>query len=173
MLSVSTTDWLQAWGTVIGSIFSAVATVAALALLVHEIRHRRAEAAQAVRRQAQGLFITIECPSRPKELTEISLVVKNLSDQAILDLHVMVTRADNGLPVRPLMSSDVFAPNYEWSLPVTLDPPMTCNRPEYPVDLFVFNSWFTDSQGRNWHRMNRDQPVAMALPPRLAADQFS
>jgi hypothetical protein len=157
-------DWLQGWGTVVGSSFSAVAAIAALALYWREVKYRNHDAEEITALQAQGVLVTIETPSRPQRLDSIELIAHNFSDQVILSLYVRLYRRDFRQEVTWL-SSDVFPPGGRWVRQITLDPVMICDRPEHPPELFEFHIWFTDARGRNWHRVDRQQPVRITSSP--------
>jgi hypothetical protein len=157
MTTSSLPDWLQAWGTVAGSIFSAIAAATALVLYWREKTNRRQDLEDVITRQARNLLVTVETPSRPTRLQNIQVVAHNFSDQVILSLYIRIHRHDLRTEVT-WMSSDVFAPGGTWTRDVTLDPVMQCDRPEHPPELFEFNYWFTDARGRHWHRVDRQPP---------------
>lgn len=77
-------DWLQGWGTVAGSVFSAIAAIAALALYWHEVRNRRSDVEDAVARQARGVLVTIDTPSRPTQIEKMDAIVHNFTTEVIL-----------------------------------------------------------------------------------------
>lgn len=105
--------------------------------------------------------MTIETPSRPEQLDAIDVVVKNFSDQVILNLYFRIyTRSQV-----TWLSSDVLGPGSKWNKPVQLNPVMNCDRPEYSPELFEFNLWFTDATGGSWHRIDRQQPVRIENHP--------
>jgi hypothetical protein len=157
-------DWLQGWGTVVGSIFSAVAAIAALALYWREVQNRALDSKESAVRQAQGMLMTIETPSRPEQLVTIEVVTTNFSDQVILSLYTRLYRRDTRQEVT-WFSSDVFPPGFRWVREITLEPVMKCDRPEHPPELFEFHMWFTDAKGKNWHRVDREQPSRIVNSP--------
>jgi hypothetical protein len=160
----SLADWLQGWGTVAGSIFAAIAAITALALYWREVDNRRKDVQDSVTLQARNVLVTIDTPSRPTQLEQITVVAYNFTNEVILSLYVRIHRLDTGSEVK-WMSSDVFQPGKIWPVEVTLKPIMQCDRPEHPPDLFKFNYWFTDSRGNNWHRVDRQLPERIERSP--------
>jgi hypothetical protein len=158
------TDWLQGWGTVSGSIFSAIAAITALSLYWRETRYRKAETADLDTRQARAMLVTIDTPSRPRELETFDVSVHNFSDQVILNFYIRLYRVDTGGEVT-WMSADILTPGQHWVRSVTMEPKMICDRPEHPPLLFEFHVWFTDARGVNWYRRDRRQPKRTTVEP--------
>src|SRR6266478_2275174 len=131
----SLADWLQGWGTVAGSIFSAIAAITALALYWREVDNRRKEIHDSATLQARNVLVTIDTPSRPTQLEQIQAVAYNFTNEVILSLYIRIHRIDTGSEV-VWMSSDVFQPGKIWTKDVTLQPIMQCDRPEHPPELF-------------------------------------
>jgi hypothetical protein len=163
-MNTSLADWLQSWGTVGGSVFSAIAAITALALYWREVSNRKRDIEDSATRQARNVLVTIDTPRRPTHLEQIGIVTYNFTEEVILDLYVYVCRRDSGARVMEL-SSDVFEPGQRLSRDVKLDPVMQCDRPEDPSELFEFNYWFSDSRGYNWHRLDRQPPQPTANLP--------
>lgn len=170
-MNTSLADWLQGWGTVAGSIFSAIAAITALALYWREVANRRKDTEDSATRQARNVLVTIETPSRPTRLERIQVVAHNFTEEVIINLYVRVHRRDSGAEVMWL-SHDIFEPGLRSVRKLKLDPVMQCNRPESPPDLFEFNYWFTDSRGYNWHRMDRQLPTLTDNPPYVEWENF-
>jgi hypothetical protein len=156
-VNTSLADWLQGWGTVAGSVFSAIAAITALALYWREISNRRLDQQDRITRQARNVLLTIIAPRRPAQLEEVTVVASNFTDEVILSFCYRVHRRDSGAEVLSF-SSDVTEPSFKWDREVRLEPVMRCDKPEDPVSLFELNYWFTDARGNNWHRMDRDPP---------------
>jgi hypothetical protein len=168
----SLADWLQGWGTVAGSIFSAIAAITALALYWREVSNRKNDLQDQMTRQARNVLVTIGTPRRPTLLEQIEIIAHNFTDEVVLSFYCRVHRRDSGAEVL-VVSSDVFVPGRKLVREVTLDPVMLCDRPEDPVHLFEFNYWFTDARGYSWHRINRDSPKRIASLPSEEWESFS
>jgi hypothetical protein len=169
----SLADWLQGWGTVAGSTFSAVAAITALALYWREISNRRLDLDDLLASQARNVLVTIYLPrnvsklQKITQLQKIEVVANNFTDEVILNLYVRVHRLDTGAEVTR-MASDVFRPRREWSKgKIKLDPIIYWDRPYAPQDLFLFNYWFTDARGQHWHRVDRQPPQRISNTPEI------
>jgi hypothetical protein len=171
MVHPSLADWLQGWGTVAGSIFSAVAAVTALALYWREVSNRRQDVRDLLLRQARNVLVTIETPSRPTRLERVQVVAHNFTDEVILSLYIRIYRRDLGTEV-VWMSSDVFDPGKAWARDVDLDPIIHCDRPEHPPELFEFHYWFTDARGQHWYRVDRQPPELICEQPSVEWARF-
>jgi hypothetical protein len=82
-------DWLQGWGTVAGAVFSALAFLATLGLLLHEIRVRRRDEEDPMAQQAR-LITTITRAEDGKE--ESPLVSPRLPTTAPLQPSTSLLR---------------------------------------------------------------------------------
>lgn len=171
-MNTSLADWLQGWGTVAGSIFSAIAAITALGLYWREVSNRKNDLQDQITRQARNVLVTIGTPRRPTQLEHIEVVAHNFTDEVVLSFYCRVYRRDSGAEIL-WISSDVFVPGRKLVREVTLDPVMLCDRPEDPVQLFEFNYWFTDARGYSWHRKNRDSPELIKSPPSEEWERFS
>ncbi|HET9517100.1 MAG TPA: hypothetical protein VFO77_05180 [Actinoplanes sp.] len=80
-------DWLQGWGTVAGAAFSALAFLATLGLLVHEIRVRRRDEQDRTAQQAR-LITTITRTDSKQETPLVFAEVTNHSVAPVFDIAV-------------------------------------------------------------------------------------
>jgi hypothetical protein len=170
-MHTSLADWLQGWGTVAGSVFSAIAAITALALYWREVNNRKNDLEDRINRQARNVLVTVETSIRPTQLEQIQVIAHNFTNEVVLGFCYRVYRRDTGAEVMQL-NSDVFEPGHRWIREVRLDPVMRCDEPEDPPHLFEFNYWFTDARGYNWHRLDRNQPELIKNAPSEEWERF-
>jgi hypothetical protein len=160
----SLTDWLQAWGTVAGALFAAVAAVAAFLLLLHEIKIRRREDADTRASTARSILVTFGQPKgkwatheTEGSITFIELYMHNFSRYPILDVAVSAERLDGGASLNT-WTTDILMPGASRTTKWTLDPPVTWPTTVDPPGLFRTKITFTDDNGLRWQRIDRQQP---------------
>lgn len=156
-------DWLQGWGTVTGSVFAALAAVAAVAVFVHDRSARRRDEADAAAAQARSVLVLIEADGSESELTEITLVLRNFSREIVFDVAIAFRRVD-GLPPGATMEHGYLEPDgtiRESALALVTPLPFT--RGDWPRDLVQTKLVFTDAAGRRWLREGRGQPRRLGV----------
>lgn len=99
----SLAEWLQAWGTVAGALFAAVAAVAAFLLLLHEIKVRRRDEADKRASTARSVLVAFGQPKgkwathdAEGSITFIELYMHNFSRYPILNVAVSAERLNGG-----------------------------------------------------------------------------
>lgn len=162
-MTISTADWLQAWGTVAGAVFAAAAAVAALLVLVHEIRIRRRDENDLRAATARLVLVTTgdEKGTRPKEnapgsITSMELYVNNFSRFPVVDVSVIAERL-SGERVYT-WATDLLKPGESTLLKCVFHPPITWPYLIHPPSLVRTKMIFTDDNGFRWQRIDRQQP---------------
>jgi hypothetical protein len=167
-MKATTTDLLQAWGTIAGAIFAAGAAVAAFLVLVHEIRVRRRNENDIRASTARSVLVTTGDVKgkQPKDgmdglITPAEFFVSNFSRFPVIDLLVSVKCL--GRKGHYAWGTDLLKPGeskvvFEWEF----DPPLRWPYHIFPPSLFHVSTTFTDDNGLRWERIDRQQPSRMA-----------
>lgn len=162
-MTISTADWLQAWGTIAGAVFAAAAAVAAFLVLVHEIRIRRRDENDLRAATARLVLVTTgdEKGVYPKEddpgsITSMELYINNFSRFPVVDVSVVAERL-NGERVY-IWATDLLKPGDSILLKCVFHPPITWPYLMHPPSLFRTKMIFTDDNGLRWQRIDRQQP---------------
>lgn len=161
------TDWMQAWGSVVGLVMSTAAVIFTGLLFRHEIRVRRDESRDAEAAQARLIVGEIMYPFGPAgQYDGVSWVVHNHSSAPIFSLYVAVSSSSlDGLLLyrgNPDDYPDAVAPGGSVSGSWTFDEPI----PEH--------SWvpdggrvmleFVDASGLTWQRAGSMSPKRRVNP---------
>lgn len=161
----SVTDWLQAWGTLAGALFAAVAAIAAFLLLLHEIRIRRSDEADGRASTARSILVSYGQPKGewPTDktngsITHIELHMHNFSRYPILDVAMSADRLDGG-PRFGTWSTGILRPGMSSTAKWTLNPPVSWPTNMGPPGLFRTKITFTDDNGLRWQRIDGQQPI--------------
>jgi hypothetical protein len=171
----SLADWLQGWGTVSGSIFSAIAALAATALLRHEMLARRAELAESEIRQARAVILAVEDWVKEEEgvankYVRAEVVVRNFSESMIFNVDIAYKRSDG---IRhsggTSLTLDYLPPGHERRIVVNFDPP---GDPAKQAKLLATGMTFVDAAGRSWARYGKAQPVRLLRIDRTDLDKW-
>jgi hypothetical protein len=159
----STTDWLQAWGTVAGAIFAAAAAIAAFLVLIHEIRIRRRDEDDLRASTARSVLVTAgeAKGTEPKKdvdglILSLELFVNNFSRFPVVDVWVVAERL-NGETIL-FWSADLLKPGESEVLKCVFHPPLIWPHLAFPPSLFRTIVMFTDDNGLRWQRTDRQQP---------------
>jgi hypothetical protein len=75
--SPSIADWLQAWGTVAGAFFAALAAFVAVAVLHHDRRASRASEAEQAAGQARSVLVDVNAQWEKDAIDEVEFSIKN------------------------------------------------------------------------------------------------
>jgi hypothetical protein len=176
-VKASTTEWLQAWGTIAGAAFAAAAAIAAFLVLLHEIRIRRRDEDDLRASTARSVIVTTgdEKGIEPKEdadgsITSMELCINNFSRFPVVDVFVMVERlsgrrefawgTDLLKPGETQVKKCVFHPALAW-------PPMIP-----PPNLFRTRMVFTDDNGLRWQRIDHQPPSRIFASEQLPEWDF-
>ncbi len=157
------TDWMQAWGTLAGALFSALAFAAAVGLLMHEMWIRRREGQDRLAAQARMVLVSVldARGSLDEGTTRMLMVnVRNHSQATIIDVEVAARRRDGatGAPDEFAFKIEAIEAGQSdgdlWLLRSPVHP-----SPSAPVAEQVDSSvYFTDAQGLRWVRRGQQQP---------------
>ncbi|MBM0255516.1 hypothetical protein [Micromonospora sp. 4G55] len=161
------TDWIQAWGTIGGAVFGALAVLAAALLLRHEARSRSDERRDTEARQARLIFVRLGLGggNHRTGMTSVTYEIKNYSDGPIFGLSMTLTRSDReddcfSDPVNDIDPGSVMKGKWK------LDPPVAWEDGESAPPLGWISSHieFMDSAGVVWGREDREPPVRHIWP---------
>jgi hypothetical protein len=182
-------DVMQAWGTAAGAVMSALAVLAAVLLLRHEMRVRREE--QADFDAAQARLVVAELwevgrDGRDHDLiTHVAWHVTNYSAGPILSLSVRVEQDGKALmpdgevgasndreAQRAVLADDRTGGNFKIENPMPYPwKSVEQGSPRVP-DVFTIVMSFTDVNGLRWSRRGMTPPVRIietSLPHRSSA----
>ena len=158
-------DWLQGWGTVGGTVFAALAAVAAVAVLMHDRAVRRADEADTAAAQARAVIVLVNAKWDEPQVTDVWFTLRNFSNSVILDIRFGYRYRDSqGRLEGGEFRREYLAPGESTeSEKMRLDQPVqawdTLPAGVIPPDLFPTRVIFTDAAGRRWRRDGRAQPV--------------
>lgn len=160
---VKLTDWLQAWGTVAGAVFAAVAAVVAFLVLVREIRVRRRDQDDLRASTARLVLVTTgqEEGEEPAEetiglITSWEFLVNNFSHFPVVDVRVTAERLSGETVLT--WATDLLKPGETSVLSCHFNPALSYSYKDYPPDLLRIKIVFTDDNGLRWQRTDRQQP---------------
>jgi hypothetical protein len=156
---------MQGWGTVAGALFSALAFVAAVSLLWHEVRTRRRDDEDRVAGQARMVLISVFDAHENHDgglVRMVNIHVRNHSASPIIDVEV---EAVHSQPTADETEQDILTfeaefidPGHSDSELWLLRTPVSWTR-EVPLSSFFSTRIaFTDAMGLRWVRENRDEP---------------
>ncbi len=156
---------MQAWGTVAGAVFSALAFVAAVSLLWHEVRTRRRDDEDRVAGQARMVLISVFDAHDNRDgglVRMVNIHVRNHSASPIIDVEVMAVHgqsaADKAEQDILMFEVEFINPGHSDSELWLLRTPISWTH-EVPLpSFFSTRIAFTDAQGLRWVRENRDEP---------------
>jgi hypothetical protein len=164
----SPTDWMQAYGSVLGSVIAAVAAVASIVavvysrrLFMHEIAARRAERLDAEAAQAR-LVLSAVC-FKGDGSNRMEVTVWNHSAAPILDLELDLLLRDTGTEIsnyydplgRLIMPAEEFTDVIDGPGMQEIEVPPD----RFPHEVISVRTRFVDAAGRRWQRTDRDEPV--------------
>jgi hypothetical protein len=167
-------DWLQGWGTVAGAAFSALAFLATLGLLMHEIRVRRRDEQDRMASQARLVTTTTHAVGDIDGQPMVFAEVTNHSAAPVFDIVVAPqqkafrTMVGDGQYMTDLSIRDLHYLTSDVYLLDQLNPGQVHNFPSWEghygtsavgagVRLPVTTE-FTDAAGLRWRRHNRGRP---------------
>ncbi|MCG5443281.1 hypothetical protein NIE79_001082 [Micromonospora sp. NIE79] len=159
------TDWMQAWGSVVGLLLSGLAAMATWLLFRHEIQVRREE--QRDNEAAQARLIVPVLDDLPQGVDEVpSFTIANYSGVPFYDLRVMLLRNERLIgnypsPLHVLMGEVAGSFSY---LEV---PGVDVARRAKTGDLAI-GVYFTDASGLRWSKLNREPPTRVRRDDRWA-----
>lgn len=161
---------MQGWGTVAGALFSALAFVAAVSLLWHEVRTRRRDDEDRVAGQARMVLISVFDAHGNNDgglVRMVNIHVRNHSASPIIDVEVMAkhcqpadSQAADGQAEQDILAfeAEFIDPGHSDSELWLLRTPISWTR-EVPLSSFFSTRIaFTDAMGLRWVRENRDEP---------------
>lgn len=155
---------MQAWGTVLGAIFAAVATIGAFLLYWHERSTRRDDERDREIAQARTLIVRVAPAAMTdnRTITRLRFSIINYGSAPILNvvLRVGLTRIEPSLLGEPPWWRHlVLGPGEEAAVERDLPTPMFVTGHDIDLEstLYKFVS-FTDSSGLMWARENNRQP---------------
>jgi hypothetical protein len=156
------TDWMEAWGNTASALFSAFAFIAAVGLLWHEIRIRRADEVDRLAAQARMVLVSVldargESHSAARML---SVNVRNHSQAPIIDVEVRASRrkvdgAEDDVVEFYIEAIEGGQSDGDLWL---LKTPVVLPRNSPTATHVDTEIQFTDAQGLRWVRVGRDQP---------------
>jgi hypothetical protein len=158
------TDWMQAWGTVAGAAFSALAFVAAVSLLLNEIFTRRRDDADRVASQARMVLISVFDAHDSGEdglVRMVNIHVRNHSTSPIIDVNVLATRQLDDDPAGPdtlSFEAESIGAGHADSELWLLRTPIRRTHERPLADFFSTRIAFTDAGGLRWTREGWDEP---------------
>lgn len=172
---------MQAWGGIASACLSALAALAAIGLLWHEIRVRREEKADSEAAQARLIFggVTFlrqgevtEWGSMTGPATSLDWEIHNYSALPILDVVIAVS--GGGLAARHFAQIDSVIVQHAEGV-MNLERPLPLGNDSGHEDLgrFTVEIWFLDASGLLWHRIDRNAPERLlrsAAYPALSID---
>ncbi|WP_430497169.1 hypothetical protein ACQRWP_21180 [Micromonospora trifolii] len=150
------TDWMQAWGSVVGLLLSGLAAMATWLLFRHEIQVRREE--QRDNEAAQARLIVPVLDDLPRGLDEVrSFTIANYSGVPFYDLRVMLLRNERliGNYSSPL---HVLMGEVKGSFSYLAVPGVDVVGIAKTGDLAI-GVYFTDASGLRWSKLNREPPT--------------
>lgn len=167
-VTASTTDWLQAWGTVAGAVFAAAAAVAAFLVLLHEIRVRRRDEADLRAATARMVIVTTgdvkgaePQENAPGSLTSVEVYVNNFSRFPVVDVSLAVGRVNGKREY--MWASDLIRPGESQLIKCVFHPPVAWPYSVHPPSLLRTVIIFTDDNGFRWQRVDRNQPSRIVI----------
>ncbi len=158
-------DWMQAWGTVGGVVFSALAFGAAVGLLWHEISTRRRDDADRIAGQARMVLVSVLDAHGNSEgggfVHMVNIQVRNHSASPIIDVDVRASLLLDGVSSEEddleFEAESIEAGRSDSEL-WPLRTPIRWT-PEKPLaSFFKTQIAFTDAGGLRWIREGREEP---------------
>ncbi|MFG1872285.1 hypothetical protein [Micromonospora arborensis] len=157
------TDWMQAWGSLLGVAVSTLAVLITGALLRHEMRARREDKEDADAAQARLIVTDVTALARGSGPVDTAVItVTNHSAAAIVEAHAYIQGKSNfrgGLGGRGQMFyRQHIAPGSEAKANIVLREPM------HPKEFYLLAEvaiFFTDTAGRFWTKFGTKAPVRM------------
>lgn len=163
--SPNVADWMQAWGTVAGALFSALAFVAAVSLLWHEVRTRRRDDEDRVAGQARMILISVFDAHDNSDgglVRMVNIRVRNHSASPITDVEVVAVHSQKSAdgPERDSLTfeTEFIDPDRSDSELWLLQAPISWKHDIPLAGFFATRITFTDAQGLRWVRDGRDEP---------------
>ncbi|MFG2044983.1 hypothetical protein [Dactylosporangium sp. NPDC048998] len=154
------TEVMQGWGSVVGALFSAFATIVTLMLYRHEVRTNRLERQDTEAAQARMIALRVESESvQAGQMTVLKCTCMNYSSMPITDVRMTAVRSGEAPgSANPRMRA-MLGPNDQWDEiwnagEVTWRP--TGNSIEL-LDVQLSLD-FIDAAGRQWTRVGQERP---------------
>jgi hypothetical protein len=173
----STAEWMQAWGTVVGSVLTGAAVLITGVGLLHEVRGRHRERQDAEAAQARLVLPEIGGGTHKSiveggHLTTVTWVVTNHSKAPIIGGAVTLSLPDGP---RTTEGFGVLTPGKLASGVWILPEPYEVPKPQQGLGLVRLVVEFTDAAGLVWRRGARGQPfrVVVRLPGRLSRAAYA
>ncbi|WP_410815405.1 hypothetical protein [Micromonospora sp. 050-3] len=150
------TDWMQAWGSVVGLLLSGLAAMATWLLFRHEIQVRREE--QRDNEAAQARLIVPVLDDLPRDPDELrSFTIANYSGVPFYDLRVMLLRDERLIGTYP-SALHVLMGEVKGSFSYLQLPGVNVERAARTGTLGI-GVYFTDASGLRWSKLNREPPT--------------
>jgi hypothetical protein len=161
----SVTDWMQAWGTVAAAVFSALAFVGTVGLLLHEVRTRRRDEADRIAGQARMVLISVFDAHDNDEgglVRMVNIHVRNHSASPIIDVDVLaihrVPEDGSSEPDTLTFQTESIEPGHSDSELWLLRTPIRWAPGTPLAESFNTRIAFTDAEGLRWIREGRAEP---------------
>ncbi|RQX15840.1 hypothetical protein DDE19_17655 [Micromonospora ureilytica] len=159
------TDWMQAWGSVVGLLLSGLAAMATWLLFRHEIQVRREEQRDNEAAQARLIVpVLSDPPQGPDEVR--SFTIANYSGVPFYDLRVMLLRNARLIGNYP-SALHVLMGEVAGSFSYLEVPGVDVAGIAKTGDLAI-GVYFTDASGLRWSKLNREPPIRVRLDDRWA-----
>lgn len=150
------TDWMQAWGSVVGLLLSGLAAMATWLLFRHEIQVRREE--QRDNEAAQARLIVPVLNDLPRGLDEVrSFTIANYSGVPFYDLRVMLLwreRLIGNYPSALHVLMEEVAGSFSYLAVPGVDVAGIAKTGDLAIGVY-----FTDASGLRWSKLNREPPT--------------
>lgn len=158
-------DWMQAWGTVAGVVFSALAFGAAVGLLWHEISTRRRDDTDRLAGQARMVLVSVLDAHGNSEggglVHMVSIQVRNHSARPIIDVDVQARRlldGDSSEEDELEFEAESIEAGRSDSELWPLRTPLRWTQEKPLASFFKTRVAFTDAEGLRWIREGREEP---------------
>lgn len=163
------TDWMQAWGSLLGAGVSTLAVIITGLLLLHEVHARREEKQDSDAAQARLVIPSIQGFSRyvdgkPWAVGHVDWAVVNYSAAPILDLRARLFRGTDLAAVED-DGCDLVEERYVGGF--VLREVIDSAEEDPPPTGFSVEIEFTDAAGLVWRRREREKPVRVIPRRRL------